>query len=43
MNFWLIWHSLAMITLVSASLTAGFITCKAFDSKKLKLKKIKDQ
>ena len=43
MGFWLIWDSLAMVTLVGASFTAGFITCKLFGLRKLKLRNIKNR
>ena len=41
MDFWLVWHSLAMVAVVGVSFAAGFFTCKALVSKTLKLKTIK--
>ena len=41
MDFWLIWHSLAMVAIVGISFAAGFFTCKILVSKSLKLKTIK--
>ena len=41
MDFWLVWHSLAMVGIVGASFTAGFYTCKAFAGKTLKFKTLK--
>jgi hypothetical protein len=43
MDFWLVWHSLAMVSIVGASFTAGFFTCKIFASKTFELRKIKKQ
>ena len=40
MDFWLIWHSLAMVAIVGISFAAGFFTCKILVSKSLKLKMI---
>ena len=36
MDFWLVWHSLAMVSVLGASFTVGFYTCKAFAEKTLK-------
>jgi len=41
MDFWLVWHSLAMVGLVGLSFTAGFYTCNTFAGKRMKLKTIK--
>ena len=41
MDFWLVWHSLAMVAVVGVSFAAGFFTCKALVSRTLKLKRIK--
>lgn len=40
MDIWLIWHSLAMVSVAGVSFAAGFFTCKAFASRALNLKKI---
>jgi len=41
MDFWLVWHSLAMVGVVGVSFAAGFYTCKALAGKTLKLKALK--
>jgi len=38
MDYWLVWHSLAMVGVVGLSFTAGFYTCKALARKALELK-----
>ena len=43
MDFWLVWHSLAMITIVSVSFAAGFFTCKVIYSKTPALKNLKNK
>ena len=42
MDFWLVWHSLAMVGVVGISFTAGFLTCKFLGSKTLRAKEIKN-